>query len=401
MEGTLLIKRIWNLKICIYTTAWLGIACAVCGCGKGEDAYDEGVKAMKSENYAEAVNHFKEAVDANKDKAEYAICYGMALIHTGGYEEAIAQFDSAISEKDNKIVRENNKQAYRGKGIASYNLGDYTTAIENFRTALDIPELSELNDDMRGYILDIQLMLGETKKALDICTECIDKDPKNAGYYLKRGQLYQKLEKYDAAIHDFDEALSYDDEQYECYFGKYEANLSLMKEEEARKALEQVVQIKVKTGADSCFQGRAYQKLGDLEKAKSCFEEAAEEEYADAYFYLGNMLKDEKKYDQALENYNKYVELLKEKSGGVVYNQMALCQAAQGDYEAALQSVETGLARKDADIMKELMKNQVIIVEKTGDFATAKTLASDYLKQFPDDEEMERELTFIKTRVVK
>lgn len=396
-----MIKRIWSLKACLYTAAWLGIACVVCGCGKGEDEYEEGLKAMKTENYGDAVISFKAAADANKDKAEYAICYGMALIHTGEYEEAIVQFDGAISEKDNKIVRENNKQAYRGKGIASYNLGDYTTAVEMFRTALDIPELSELNDDMRGYILDIQLMLGDTKKALDICTECIDKDPKNAKYYLKRGQLYQKLEKYEAAIHDYDEALSYDDEQYECYFGKYEVNLSLMKDEEARKALEQVVQIKVKTGADSCFQGRAYQQLGDKEKAKNCFEEAAKKEYADAYFYLGSMLQEEKEFDSALENYNRYVDLLKEKSGGAVYNQMALCQAAKGDYESALKSVETGLAKKDADIMKELMRNQVVITEKTGDFASAKTLAGDYLKQFPDDEEMEQELAFIKTRVVK
>ena len=87
---------------------------ALTGCNDGDEKYDKGVKAFEAKNYESAAIYFSEAIEENPEVADYYIYHGMALIKTGNMEDAILEFDKAILDTDNQIVRRNNKKAYRG-----------------------------------------------------------------------------------------------------------------------------------------------------------------------------------------------------------------------------------------------------------------------------------------------
>ena len=55
---------------------------------------------------------------------------GLELLQTGNYEEAIASFQNEIAEEKNL------DEAYRGVGIAYFELEDYSAAAEAFENAL-------------------------------------------------------------------------------------------------------------------------------------------------------------------------------------------------------------------------------------------------------------------------
>lgn len=378
--------------------------CAVClltGCDSANKDYEQGVKYMETGEYKSASSSFKKAVEKNGEKAEYNISYGMALLYTEDYKEAAKQFTHALSKKDNKIVRENNKLAYRGLGIANYNKGGYDTAVEYFGKALEINECNEWNAELYQYILAVQKLQGDYESAIKTCDLRIAEEDGVAEYYLERAKLLQEMGNYDKAVKDYKKALEIDETMHSSYLGMYTCYVNLEKEDKAKEALENITQHKAKSGKEYCYKGQAYAALENWDKAQEAYKSAIKEEYDEAQFYLGELYKEKKAYADAIDSYTKYVDNKESVQAGKAYNQLALCYVETGDIKTALEMIECGLEKKEADSLKSLMKNKVILLEKEGNFKEARTVAKKYIKQFPADSEMEKELDFIKTRIIK
>lgn len=81
-----------------------------------------------------------------------------------------------------------------------------------------------------------------------------------------------------------------------------------------------------------------------------------------------------------------------------VYNRMALDFMEKEQYPEALEAIENGKAKQDQDVMADLSYNEVIAYEKSGDFKRALELLTVYAASYGSDENVERELTFLKTR---
>lgn len=94
---------------------------------------------------------------------------GVKLLEEGKYEEAISNFE--VQLKENRRLDE----AYRGLGIAYYELGDYEAAIESLEAALE-------NKAKESVVL-----------------------------YNLLGASYLKMERYEDALKFFQEALKMDD----------------------------------------------------------------------------------------------------------------------------------------------------------------------------------------------
>ena len=155
------------------------IATALCagvllsGCSQGKQYYKQAGEYAKEGSYEEAASYYEKAISENSQKAEYYIDYGVTLIELGNYEEAITQFNKAILssedkivDPDNQITRKNNKNAYRGKGIAYYDNHDYKNAITFFEYALEIDELPDMNSDIRSYLADSYKLNGDYEDAI-------------------------------------------------------------------------------------------------------------------------------------------------------------------------------------------------------------------------------------------
>lgn len=379
----------------------IALMLAVTGCsGKksASDYYKEGMKQYKEQKYEEASASLKEAVTKNPNKAEYYIDYGMTLIQCGNYEEALIQFDKAILDKDNQIVRENNKMAYRGKGIAYYDSADYKSAIKQFKKALNITERSELDVDILYYLGDAQTKTLDQEGAIATYTKIIEKSAKQSDAYYKRAVLKGQLGQLEDSVTDFDKAISFDKDNYEYYFGKYAILLQQGDSNGAAEVLKNALAIKTESNEDYYNVAILHFYQGNNDTAKVELATALENGFTGAYFYLGEIAMIEKDYETAVSNYEQYIQNTPNLKSAVVYNQLGEAYLQLKTYDQALKAFEEGIKLNDSAIMQPLKYNEIIALEHQGDFEQAYKKANKYLKQYPDDEGMKKEIEFLKTR---
>lgn len=369
------------------------------GCDEAKSAYKDGLAFMEKADYESAATCFETAIKENDEKAEYYIAYGMALLKGGDAKSSIKVFGKAILSTDNKIVHENNKQAYKGRGIAYYECHEYELAIEDFENALKISEKEEMNAELLELKADAEKTFGNYEAALDSYEKLLKLDDKNENAYLNRASLETVMEDYDAAIADYDAVIKLNKKNYNAYFGKYDTCLAKGDEGQAMQALEVIMSLEMKTTEDKYNVARAYFYKGDYGTAEVYLNEVIEAGDSKAWYFLGQINQSKPDYDKAIEQYEQYIAGTDVLDSAMVYNQLAGCYMEKEDYVSALGAALEGLKLEDRSVRQALTYNTIIIYEKLGEFKKARKMAKDYIKAYPDDESVKRELDFIKTRI--
>jgi tetratricopeptide (TPR) repeat protein len=121
--------------------------------------------------------------------------------------------------------------------------------------------------------------------------------------------------------------------------------------------------------------------------------------FIDAYFYIGEIYTNKKDYSTAKYYYEKYIE-----EGGInspeVYNQLASCLIKTEEYDQALAYLEAGIEYAGNDMIRVLLKNEIIVYEMLGDYDKALTKLRNYISAYPDDKNAIRERSFVITRIL-
>ena len=165
-------------------------------------------------------------------------------------------------------------------------------------------------------------------------------------------------------------------------------------------------------------EGTAALEEGNYEEALAQFQEAADssdrEKSAEGYRGLGMAYYESGEYAKALESFQKAVDL-GTKETVQLYHLMSVCgmQTWTGEeeddtaYSSVLEYIQTGLAladaddseeAPDADMIREMKYNEIICYEKLADWESARQKADEYLSEYPDDEAVQKEAEFLKTR---
>jgi tetratricopeptide (TPR) repeat protein len=368
------------------------------GCSKADGYYRNGKKYFSNGNYEEAAKHFSLAIEGNPNRAEYYIDYGMALIGLSKYDEAIEQFNRVIIDKNIVIVFGNNKRALRGKGISYFYKQDYREAINQFEEALRIDVLSDLDMDILYYKGKSLMYIGAYKQAAETFTDIIEQFGEEAQVLADRAFTYQKTGEYQKGLDDYDRAIALDTKNYEYYIRKYYLLKDIGRDADADEVLRQAAEIEVKTKADKFYLAKIHFYQGLYDQAFSELSESFANGFADAYFYIGEIYYNRKDYSTAKYYYEKYIE-----EGGVnapeVYNQVASCLIKMEEYEQAIPYLEIGIEYAHSDMMRVLLKNEIIVYEKMGDFKKALDKLQSYIASYPEDEDAKREKSFVVSRI--
>ena len=107
----------------------LTMSCLLTGCSNAGKA---GIKAMEEEDYKEAVTQFTQAAstaEAKGKKEDAAEAYrglGMAYYELKEYDKSISDFSKSIELDPDEL------KAYQNRGDAYCNLGNYDEAIKDF-----------------------------------------------------------------------------------------------------------------------------------------------------------------------------------------------------------------------------------------------------------------------------
>ena len=369
------------------------------GCGKADKLYDEGMDYIKSQEYEKALECFENAIDNNSEKAEYYIGAGMADNYLGRYEEAINQFSNAFQESENTISNTNNKQLYYGNAIAAYGLKRYDEAIEDCNKALEIKQVDNLDEKINFLLAALYQSKGDYDNAEKIYASIIKANKKSTKAYIARASLYEQVENYDAAQKDYTMAMDIDEECDAAYFGLYNVYSKQNNEEAAVNILNKLIDMDGDETKHDIASGKAYYYLGEYENALKYFDKAEKNGLEEALYYKGLIYVAQSDFDSAKNQFESYIKKENASKNSDAYNQISNCLIEMEDYEQALSYVNKGLELGTTAAEKSLLKNNVIIYEKMGKYKKALTAAKKYIKSYPDDKDMKKELSFIRTRI--
>ena len=314
-----------------------------------------------------------------------------SLIENGSYAEALESLDAA------EEAGENIRLIHRSRGIADMGLSDYGAAVDEFTAALSSNKgyVKDMDIDISYYLAVSQYRLGDVKGANDTYSSIIALFPDEAEAYFLRGRTYLAMQDTDNAKSDFDKAVKLSPDDPDLYIQIYEALTDAGLADEGERYLKNAMELNTKL---SSFQkGRLYYCMGDYERAKENLENAVNNDKdPQATLYLGRTYEAMGDMNYAVSLYRTYLE--NDPGNAQVMNQLGLCLMSLGDYAAAQEAFNKGLEMGDPAMDQSLWFNLIVSYEYLGDFDRAKTMMNDYLAEYPDDEEAQRENEFLVTR---
>jgi tetratricopeptide (TPR) repeat protein len=185
--------------------------------------------------------------------------------------------------------------AHLDRGWELVQRGDTRGAAASARRALELDPSSPEAHNLLGFVAAME---GEGDEAIEAYQQAIALDETYLEAMLNAAEVYiSPLGDFDQAIRMCDQALDLaevDEEVIDALLLKFDALVGKAQQEEARKVLAQVPEGPYENPSHLFLVGRAHYELGEVEKARTLVEEAAEKDprHAEAHYYLG-LVRDE------------------------------------------------------------------------------------------------------------
>lgn len=291
-----------------------------------------------------------------------------------------------------------NQQAYRKVGINKMNQGDYAAAVESFQKALDQSKakVGEMELDICYYKATAQYNGGDTKGAIETCNALIDFKEKNATPYFIRGCIYLKEGEQEKAQKDYEKALEFCGSNYALYLSAYENLAGAGFTEEAEKLIAKALTLEGDKPEDHRERGHIYLIRGEYENARKELDQAINQGDDKALLYLAQVYEAQGEENKAKPMYENYLK--KNGSDAATLALLGEMQLQAGEYQKALELFQQALGAEEPGNEKQLRRNEIICYENLLDFASAKEKMASYIKDYPEDEEAQRENIFLQTR---
>lgn len=144
-------------------------------------------------------------------QSEYYFLQGDNYAFQGDYEQAISEYNKAISLNPNYV------DAYNNRGLAYAEQGNYAQAISDLNKAISLDPNYANAYNNRGYTYTKQ---GNYAQAIPECNKAISLNPNDAVFYNNRGYAYTKQGNYAQAIPDLNKAISLDPNYVDAYYNR-------------------------------------------------------------------------------------------------------------------------------------------------------------------------------------
>ena len=323
--------------------------------------------------------------------AETRIDAATELIGNLDYQGALEELDAAEAEGENMRLIE------RSRGIAYMGLTEYGEAVQAFLNSLEGSNgfLEDIDFDLNYYLAAAYTKNAQYTEAENTYDAILALRPDEKDAYFLRGNVRMSLEDYQGAKEDFDRVVSMEPGNYDRLISIYEVLAHFGYREEGQEYLQTALASGDKQ-MDSYVIGRIYYYLGEYQKACIALEEAREKGGVRSYLYLGRSYEATGDYNYAASVYNSY--LAKYDGNAELYNQLGLCEMAKGEYKKALDAFQAGMKLGESSMMQSLSFNEIVAYEYLEEYEQAFVLMGNYLKNYPDDAQAQREYDFLSTR---
>jgi superkiller protein 3 len=275
---------------------------------QADELFNEGNSFLRANNFAEAVRKYNQALDIVKDH-RYYYQKAIALLRLQRFEDSVNAFNSALEHgSDMETVQLGLSGAYMGLGEQYFAAGNYSSAITQYRRAIDI------NRDPRYYNrLAIALRRdNQEAQAVDAFKQAIELDPQYAVAYAGLGATYVSMQRYDDAIEAYTHVLELEPTMQQARIGLASAHTAqgneLLNRGQARNAvteLDKAIEANPRHSQAHLLLALAHNRLGQFQLAEQHARNALEFKErgrrGGEYFELGVALKNQGKRQEAIQ----------------------------------------------------------------------------------------------------
>lgn len=283
-------------------------------------------------------------------------------------------------------------------GITAMQSADYKTAVESFDAALQLSgaKVDANVVDICFYKAAAEYAQGNLKEAIAVYDSIVDYDETDYRPCFLRGSVYLNEGEREKAIKDYEEAVKRAGSNYELYILISQNLKASGMEDEGDNFLDEALDLEGKSGEDYLGKGRIYLEQGDYKQAIEYLQTAVEKKAADAKVYLAETYEASGDSDSASKLLAEYVK--EEKPSAEALALLGNMEIKAGNYDKALEYYQEGIKKEDDTAMQDLLKGEIVALEYTGDFSSAKEKMAEYLAKYPTDQAALREQTFLQTR---
>lgn len=376
----------------------LGIAIFFADTGKGRSAYKKGMDFFDKGEYEKALSPFQEAIREEKSNPRYYIGYGMSLNHLNQFTEAKKEFQGAL-QCNGDLSKENQKQIYYGMAVAEYGLGSYQDVISHCERALAFSALSNKDNDILFTKAVAEQLSGKLQEAKKDYEKILSNSDLYLDAYMQLGKIAEEEGDYNEAAKQYEAATRVDESFDEAYFCLSQAYQMAGREAEAEKPLNQLIGIQSNNAEDFLTIGKAFYYKKDYNSAKDYLQRAYDGKKAEGKYYLALIYMKQGDYNSAVTELNTYILENTEDLNVEAYNQLAGCYMHLKEYAKAQNAITKGLSFGNTSAVRNLKRNQVVLLEKQNQYKLAKAAAKNYIEVYGGADGMEKELEFIKTKL--
>lgn len=318
---------------------------------------------------------------------------------SAAYERlAELDYDGALGSLSNaESAGEDMRQIERARGIAYIGKADYPSAAESLISSLHsgngYPDDMDL--DTNYYLAAAYDAMSDYASAEDRYNAIIDISD-DTDCYLLRASVRLKQGDYEGALGDFKVVRSRTPGDYDTLINIYEMLSKSGYKEAGLEFIESAMSDTSAKMTDS-ERGRMYYYMGEYTQAAALLESARNSDTTVvSSLFLGRTYEAMGEYNYAANVYESYIG--SKGANSELYDQLGLCRLKMGEYEAALEAFRAGLEADDGSFAKSLEYNIAVAFEYISDFETARSMLTDYVAKYPDDDAAVRELEFLSTR---
>lgn len=325
------------------------------------------------------------------EEAESYTDQGMDALEALDYGTAAALFDTALSSGEEARL------AYRGKGMALLGLSRYSEAEQMFLKALGESNgrVNKIDYDISYYLAVAQAKSGRYDEAYDTYSAIIGMNEGDEDAYYLRGKISLCRGDKGAALEDFDKSIVLAPTNYDNYIRICKDLTNSGYESEGNAYIQRAMNTDYKK--TDYQMGVFHYYAGEYEEAKAYFEKnKGKKDTKDLILYLGRTYEALGDNNYAASLYSEYLASHPDETE--LYMQLGQNKMNQQDYEGALSAFESGIVTNNVEYAQTLKFNRIVAYEYLLDFKKAAVLMKEYLDEYPDDEEAEREYRFLKTR---
>ncbi len=261
--------------------------------------------------------------NSQTEKSERLYEKSLELFIANDYDQALILINDAIksSPKWSKI--------YNARGAVYIQLKKYDLAMLDLNKSIDL-EPNEKAYFNRGSVYEELLNVDAALKDYDSALEL---NAYSAKVYRARGFLYTELKKYDLALTDFNKLIALEPNE-EGYLDRGLFNQTISNIDAALKDYNQAIRLNPKSAQAYNYRGSLYAQHEKYDLALSDFNKLIElKPNGESYNFRGNVYAQLEKYDLALFDLNKSIEL---ESSEEAYNCRASIYFELEKYDLAL-----------------------------------------------------------------